>query len=175
MKFGFTPALNAQHAYVCRDSYALRCLIPARFKMKFQVEPKDPGPYQSPPLPFLAVSLGTNTKVHSSTRVLPNSRRWTLTLCCFPSLVYSIWFLSACIAASVRFIVLMLLSVFGGVKWPFIAMFRLIVIVQFFVSIFTALHPRCTPSMLDHVRCHAGKPTVDLTKTSPAHAGLFCT
>lgn len=73
MKLGLAPALNAQQAYVCRDSYDLRCDIPLLLSMLFHVPENDPGEYHSPPLPFLAVNLGTKTNVHSSRRVLPNA------------------------------------------------------------------------------------------------------
>ena len=56
MKFGFAPALNAQHAKVCLDSYARRWRIPALLSTSFHVAPNEPGAYQSPPFPFLAVS-----------------------------------------------------------------------------------------------------------------------
>jgi len=45
MKFGLAPALNAQQAYVCRDSYDLRCGMPLLLNMLFHVPENDPGKY----------------------------------------------------------------------------------------------------------------------------------
>lgn len=129
MKFGFTPALNAQHAYVCRDSYALRCLIPARFKMKFRRTkgaPDHTNPSFTIPCrqswhkhksAFINTGSAKLAQMDANLVLLPKSGVFHLAFECLYRCISKVYCPNAAVC-------------FGGVKWSFIAMFRLIVIVN---------------------------------------------
>lgn len=84
---------------------------------------------------LLLVNIGEKTNVQLSILTLPYSRKLTFILCVFPILVKSICHFKAFIAGIVSEITLTQLSVFGGVKCSFTAIFLLMLISHLFVSI----------------------------------------
>lgn len=115
MKLGLTPALNAQQAYVCRDSYDLRCGMPLLLNMLFHVPENDPVSTIHLPCHSLQLAREQNecAFILSSSAKLSEVNVY---LMLFPHHGVGHLAFSASIAGVVRLIVRFPLSVFGGVK-----------------------------------------------------------